>query len=105
MSTPIEQPISSALAKRRAPSAAIVASYFSCSYALVSNCHGSGSAAYSASKNAGRSRSLTSRVLPTKGLDPLATQAGDERVEPVLQHEQLEVAAGAVQCGAGRERA
>ena len=32
-------------------------------------------------------------------------QPGDERVEPVLQHEELEVAAGAVQRGARRERA
>ena len=37
--------------------------------------------------------------------DPLAAQPGRERVEPVLQHEQLEVAAGAVERRARRERA
>ena len=46
-----------------------------------------------------RSRSLARR------LDPLAAQPGDERIEPVLEHEQLEVAARAVERRAGRERA
>ena len=38
-------------------------------------------------------------------LDPLSPHAGDERVEPVLQHEQLEVATGTVERRARRERA
>ena len=37
-------------------------------------------------------------------LDPLAAQPGHERVEPVLQHEQLEVPAGAIELRARRER-
>ena len=40
-----------------------------------------------------------------RGFDPFAAQPGHERVEPVLQHEQLEVAAGAVKLRARRERA
>ena len=39
------------------------------------------------------------------GFDPLAAQPGHERVEPVLQDEQLEVAAGAIKPRARRERA
>jgi hypothetical protein len=38
------------------------------------------------------------------GLDAFPTQPGDERVEPVLEHEELEVAAGAIKLGACCER-
>jgi len=41
VSTPIEQPTSTAHAKRASGSAASVAAYLACSYALVVNPHGS----------------------------------------------------------------
>ena len=51
-----------------------------------------------------RSRPRTTHSGHSCAPTPLAAEPGDERVEPVLQHEQLEVAAGTVQPRAGRER-
>ena len=103
VSTPIEQPISSPFANRRPSSAAIVASYFARSYALVSNSQGSGSRGVELVEERGAQSFAHGRIPLARSIR--RPEPGHERVEPVLEHEQLEVAAGAVQRRAGRERA